>query len=102
MRQFGAHMRHEQAYRFVIKHDAQQLYSNEQPYWERCVNCQGLYFNDPSNKGKCPATTRYIDNTSITNPEHGENWYYSGPHVRDPQYHYILMLTPILLTQLML
>lgn len=79
----GVHMRHEQAYRFVLVHDYPELRKGEQPYWEFCVNCHGLFYNGFNDKGRCPATPRVI-------LQNGDRVHIGG-HKRHPQaFHFVL------------
>lgn len=67
----------------VLKHDAPKLYSNEQPYWEFCENCHGLFYNGNNDKGKCPATPRVM----LLNGDR----VHIGGHKRHPQaFHFVL------------
>lgn len=79
----GKHERHEQAYHFVLKHDPPQIYSNEQPYWEFCTACDGLFYNGFTSKGRCPGTIYAI--------RPGGDRVYMGSHGRHQNaYHFVL------------
>ncbi|PHG54356.1 hypothetical protein [Bacillus toyonensis] len=79
----GVHERHKEGYHFVLKHDTPRLYSNEQPYWDFCIYCQGLFYNGFNKKGSCPASekVRLLDG----------DYKHIGGHKRHPEaYNFIL------------
>lgn len=49
------HVRHPEAFRFLLVHDVPPRYG-EQPEWDFCIHCHGLFYNHFPRKGVCTAS----------------------------------------------